>query len=167
MTLGSTNYTISGIYLGDQVDISNIYTSNFNDINVGTNKIMYINNINLIGNSYFNYTISISGVSTGSITQAPLIPTFIVNKTYDKTQSTVINYTLSGIYNIDLGLITLSSSLYGLYRNNQLAINNGGITSEYSDFAFSQLLILNQYYKYQIKYNLILLIEFYHTFYLL
>ena len=71
---------------------------------------MYINNINLIGNSYFNYTTSISGFSTGTITQAQIIPTFIVNKIYDKTQSTVLNYTLSGIYNIDLGLVTLSSS---------------------------------------------------------
>ena len=36
---------LSGIISGDIVDISNIYTTDFIDIYVGTNKLMYINKI--------------------------------------------------------------------------------------------------------------------------
>ncbi len=55
VTAGSSSYTISGIYNGDIVDISNIYTSNFIDIHAGINKLIYINDVNLIGPSYFNF----------------------------------------------------------------------------------------------------------------
>jgi hypothetical protein len=113
--IGQTNYIILGTISGDIVDISNIYTSTFNDIYVGTNKLMYINTINLIGSSYYNYYTSISGFAYGNILGKPIIPTFYVNKYYDKTNVALIYYTLSGISDLDTPFITLNSSIYGLY----------------------------------------------------
>ena len=84
-----------------------------------------IDNINLIGQDYFNYVTSISGYTIGNITQSTIAPTFYINKYYDKTQVAPIFFSLSGIYDNDLVYVTLSSGFYGLYRdyNANIGIN--------------------------------------------
>jgi hypothetical protein len=54
-TQGESTYTISGISWGDIIDISNIYLTNFATTYVGSNIPVYISNVNLIGDDYFNY----------------------------------------------------------------------------------------------------------------
>ncbi|MEI6598746.1 MAG: hypothetical protein WCL22_06925, partial [bacterium] len=144
-TLGSTNYSITGIYSGDIVDISNIYTSNFIDPNVGNNKLMYINQINLIGSSYFNYYISISGYSNANITQATLIPNFYsLGKIYDRNTYAPISYNLSGFFPSDIGFIDISNNWIANYRT-----NNAG-TGIYIDInniiTYGNSTTINNYY---------------------
>ncbi len=72
-TLGTSTYTINGIYSGDVVDISNIYLTNFADRFAGNNKPVYISQVNLIGTDYFNYVIDVSSsryTSVASITSS-------------------------------------------------------------------------------------------------
>jgi hypothetical protein len=113
--LGTVTYTISGIISGDSVDISNNYIARYNNIYVGTNKSVYVNNI-ISNNPNYYFTIS-GGYTIGTITRATIVPRFNVDKYYDKTQRTNILYTLSGVYDIDAPFITLSSNLFGLYRS--------------------------------------------------
>ncbi|NBY39728.1 MAG: exo-alpha-sialidase, partial [Flavobacteriia bacterium] len=117
-TLTPISYTLSGIFTNDQVSISS-YIANFMSPYVGLNTVsisgITINNV--------NYTIANYGYTSANITPATLVPYFTVNKTYDSTQAASIFYSLSGIFNPDLGLVSLSSSLYGLYRN-KIAISN-------------------------------------------
>ena len=47
LTAGNCSYTLSGIINGDIIDISNIFIINFIDKNVGINKLVYIDQINL------------------------------------------------------------------------------------------------------------------------
>jgi hypothetical protein len=123
ITLGNSTYSINGIIIGDNVDINNSYITNFVDINAGITKNVNITNINLIGSSSLNYITSNINYSTGNILPARLNPIFTINKIYDRTQTSYITYSLSGVYNIDLGNVYLSGSLYGLYRDYNSNIN--------------------------------------------
>ena len=117
LTDGQSNYSISGIIYGDIVDISNIYTTNFIDTYVGNTKTVFINYVNLIGSSYFNYNTSISASINGNLLQAVATPIFYLNKFYDKTNSLPIFYSLSGIFDLEAPYLTLSGCIFGLYRD--------------------------------------------------
>ena len=83
-TLGQSTYTISGIYPGDIIDISNIYLTNFADRFVGNNKPVYITNISLIGDDYFNYVIDSSAIAFSANIMGVLISVaFNIDKFYD------------------------------------------------------------------------------------
>ena len=119
-----TSYTISGIYPGDIVDISNIYTSNFVDINTGLSKLIYINNVNLYGNHYYNYAISISGSTSANIVPAQLYPYFYsLGKVYDRNQYALVSYNLSGFFPVDIGYVDISNVWQATYRSNQAALD--------------------------------------------
>ena len=83
------------------MDISNIYTSNFADPNVGNNKLIYIQTVNLIGNDAPNYVITSSGIAYGNITKATLTSNFYsLGKVYDRNNYAPVYYSLSGFYDI-------------------------------------------------------------------
>ena len=86
LTQGQSTYTISGIYSGDIIDISNIYLTNFSDRFVGNNKPVYITNASLIGSNYFNYIIDSSAIAfNANITPKLLTSNFYsLGKVYDR-----------------------------------------------------------------------------------
>jgi len=123
ITLCSISYTLSGIIAGDFVDISNFMMANFIDIYVGNNKPVLVSQVTLYGSSFFNYAISISGVTYANITIAPIFVSFLISKYYDKQQTAIFTYNLSGIFNNDLTFVDLSSGVYGLYRDRNAGYN--------------------------------------------
>jgi hypothetical protein len=122
ITLCSISYTLSGIIKGDFVDISNFMISNFIDIDVGVNKLVYINNVALYGSSYFNYYIDSSGYTNAAITQQPIFYNFYSNdKVYDRNSYVSVYYSLSGIFDLDLGQIDISN----IWMSNYRQVNSG------------------------------------------
>jgi hypothetical protein len=118
LTPGQSIYTISGIAVGDIIDISNIYTTTFVDFNVGNNMNVYINYINLIGTRYFNYYIDTSATILGNIIPSRLIPNFVsLGKVYDRNSYASVIYNLSGLFDIDLGLVDISAVWMANYKD--------------------------------------------------
>jgi NADPH-dependent 7-cyano-7-deazaguanine reductase QueF-like protein len=111
-------YTISNIISGDQVDISGYYYyANFNDYNIGIDKLITISNIMLYGVSAINYNILNYGYTLGSIfTKSININPLGINKIYDKNFIATFTYTISGIINDDQ--VDISSNYYYANFNN-------------------------------------------------
>jgi hypothetical protein len=118
-TQGQSIYTISGIYTGDIIDISNIYLTNFANIYVGSNIPIYISNVTLTGTNYYNYVIDSSGIASNSnITPALLNGNFYsLGKTYDKTSYAPVYYNLSGLFSNDANYVDISHIWIANYRN--------------------------------------------------
>jgi hypothetical protein len=135
-------YTLSGLVQGDIVTISS-YIANFTSPYVENNILITVSNV-IISNT--NYDLPTFGYTSANITPATIVPTFTINKTYDQTQLAYINYTLSGLFSSDIGLVTLSSNLYGYYASNQ-----GGIDIPVT--ISSIILTGSLAYNYQIPYN--------------
>jgi hypothetical protein len=115
---GQSTYTISGLYAGDIIDISNIYTTTFNSINVVNNTSVYINNVTLTGANYFNYVIDSSAVILGSVIPATLNPNFYcIGKVYNRNSYAPLIYNLSGMFDQDVGLVDISQIWMANYRN--------------------------------------------------
>jgi len=124
-TQGQSIYSISGIYPGDIVDISNIYLTNFASIYVGTNIPVYISNVTLTGANYYNYIIDASAIGVNSfITPALVTSNFYgLGKTYDKTNFAPVSYSLSGYFANDIYYIDISHIWMATYRNVNVGLN--------------------------------------------
>jgi hypothetical protein len=108
-------YTISNIILTDTVILN--YEYFLNSPNAGSQLVVFYN----IYNNNTNYIISNLYYQYINILPALLTPSFNISKIYDKTQTVKnIYYTLSGLYDNN---ISISSSIYGLYRNYNVGNN--------------------------------------------
>jgi hypothetical protein len=105
---GTTNLTLTPsmyeIYTYNPLQptiIINIYTANFNNKNVGTNKTLTINITQLKDNeNNTNYLYVIPYTTTGTITQATITPTFrSTQKQYDGNRNANVTYKLNGVVN--------------------------------------------------------------------
>ncbi len=92
-------YTISGILTNDSIDISGYY-ANFNDFNIGTNKVITISNILSTNNNYeiLSYAYTTANIFTKPININPIG----VDKIYDKNIIAQFIYTISGILTDDI-----------------------------------------------------------------
>jgi hypothetical protein len=97
--------TFSGMINNDII----MYNAFYQDKNIDINKL-----INIIDYSGYNYILE-NYTTYGNIISKLITVNFLINKIYDKTQN-ITNYTyeLVGTYNEN---VTLSNSLYGLYRD--------------------------------------------------
>ena len=115
----------------DNIDISTNYTANYLNYYAQKNQLISYNNLTIYGTDISNYSCSLSGVTTGDINPALLQVKFNTNKYYDKNAFYTPYYTISGYYNADISYITLSSSIYGLFRNNKVGLTQVDISNIY------------------------------------
>ena len=110
-------YNISGIILGDNIDISSGYISLYRSPNVGS-SIIDISNIKLFGSQSNNYTIASTSSISGTITAKQLTSNFYsLNKIYDSTANANVNYNLSGFCISDMNYVDISHVYIPLYRS--------------------------------------------------
>jgi thiamine kinase-like enzyme len=124
--IAHVTYTLSGVYNNDLIYLLSDYIiSDFESINIGTYPID-ISNIQLAGPLSYNYVISSTNKTTGTIYKAPITIVFYFNdKLYDSTQTTIFNsYAINGLFNLDP--VTLSSFIS--YYNSYNASPNVSIT---------------------------------------
>ena len=86
------NYTISGIYNNDFIDICNNYIANYRTIDVNNNITIDISNLSIYGSN--NYSLLNFNNNYGTILPAPLIATGL-DKVYDVTN--IAYLTISGL----------------------------------------------------------------------
>jgi len=137
------NYTLSGIYIFDYIDLSKNIFGLYRDINANNNILVDISNISLIGVNSLNYSIINYITVYGNILQKTL-QVFGLNKLFDKTNNVklylygqissdniyIIRYDASynnvniGKQNINYRNLTLS----GIFYNNYILPKSRGIT---------------------------------------
>ncbi len=137
-TTGSGVIILNGVQGSDTVSYS--YSSiTFDDKNVGTNKTVTINNIQLTNDPNNNYTIASSVTSTANITVRSLVPSYSVSsKEYDKTNNATVNVVSSGVYSgNDATINILSATFNSIYPASGIAVSatislTGSDASNYS-----------------------------------
>jgi hypothetical protein len=118
---GHITWTLSGVVIGDIIDISNNYNAYYEGSSIG-NHLLNIDNINLYGIDAKNYNISISNQILGEITKIDLVVNFkIIDKYYDGTTDGIITYTISGILNNDF--VDLSNTYIGYFEDINVGLN--------------------------------------------
>ena len=95
--------------------------------------IVFIDKVNLIGSNYFNYNISLSGITSANITPAPLTSNFYsLGEVYDRNSYAPVNSNLSGFYLVDNGSVNINSNWISNYRTinagNNIPIDISNIT---------------------------------------
>jgi len=98
-TVAISTLLFNGVAAGEVANYN--CTSSFNTPNVGTGKVVTINNITLTDNMPFigsNYTVAAGQVSTGTITSKPLTATIrsVANKVYDGTTTAAALLSVTG-----------------------------------------------------------------------
>jgi surface protein len=126
----TANYTPSEILNKDIIYING--DASFNDVNVGINKSVIMNNFTLSGPSSDNYEINRNDIliGNGNISPTPLIPYVISisDKTYDKSIKTTGVIGLNGI--IDNDIVSANGTF--LFRDSDVSTNkNVDITDIY------------------------------------
>jgi hypothetical protein len=72
------------------------------------------------------------------MTKAPVYPSFIVAKYYDKSSfANIVDYNISGLFDLDRPYITLSSKVYGRYRDLNAGTNIPVDISAISLYAYT------------------------------
>jgi len=115
----------------DNIDICNNYIAKYINFNAQKNQLIGYDNLTIYGDDYNSYFCSISGITYGDINLALLQVTYETKKYYDKNQYYTVYYTISGFYDIDAPYITLSSSIYGLFRSNLAGLTQLDISNIY------------------------------------
>ncbi|MFD0941555.1 YDG domain-containing protein [Pedobacter boryungensis] len=111
-TLVAQNYTLAGIESGDDVAVTG--TATYDNLNVGTAKVITATSLILSGTDKDNYNLTTaSATTTGNITAKPITLALnaapIVTKVYDGlTTATLVpsNYTLTGVQTGDVVTVT-------------------------------------------------------------
>ncbi|HEU5047882.1 MAG TPA: YDG domain-containing protein [Rickettsiales bacterium] len=119
-TLGSGNYSLTGIIGGDTVNLNNPASGTYDTKDVGTGKTVSVTGLSLSGAAAGNYTLASSSISgtIGQITAKSLTAylTGNVTKTYDGTTTATLasgNYSLSGVVGGDT--VSLNNPANGAY----------------------------------------------------
>jgi hypothetical protein len=115
----------------DNIDICNNYIANYINFNAQKNIRINYNNLKIYGNDTNSYICSISGITYGDINPVLLQVTFETKKYYDKNQYYTVYYTISGYYNDDAKYVTISNSIYGLFRSNLAGLTQLDISNIY------------------------------------
>lgn len=86
-----SSYKINGIINNEKVEISEKYIALFEDCEIGLNKNVFINNINLIGEDCKNYCVLSTYKTIGTINKTLYeINLFCIDKEYDGTKNAFI-----------------------------------------------------------------------------
>ena len=132
-TLASGNYSLTGVLSGDQVSVSG--TAVYDNVNVGTGKMVMVNNFDLDGTSSANYSLSTTTANTtGEITPKTLTITAAAKSKVYGDADPALTYTSSGLVVADVISGTLARApgnnvgSYAINQNTLSAGNNYSIT---------------------------------------
>ena len=114
--IANVNKTLDNI-ISDDVDLS--YNSTFNDSTAGYNKLITVNNVQIIGLNSSNYYISYNSDYTFATIYQKQI-NIIFNspiKAYDGNNSVTLTYTISGLINDDIGFVDICNNYIAYYSS--------------------------------------------------
>ena len=136
-TLGSSNFSLSGLVPGQSITVTGTVTGTYASVNVGTGIPVSANLVSVDftagGNTQlFNYTLPTTASGTGQITAATVTPSVTAsNKTYDGTTTATTACTLSGVLSVDTGNVTCAattSAFATANAGNGITVTAAGIT---------------------------------------
>jgi filamentous hemagglutinin family protein len=127
-TLGSGNYSLSGVIGGDTVSLNDPTGGSYDTRNVGTGKTVSVTGLSISGGDAGNYILASNAIngSVGEIDAKTLTAslTGTVDKTYDRTTTATLasgNYSLSGVISGDT--VSLNNPVNGTYDNPNVGVS--------------------------------------------
>jgi hypothetical protein len=114
-TLASNNYTLSGVFSGDTVNLNDPVVGAYDTPNAGSGKTVTVSGLAISGASVSDYVLASPTISAaiGTIDAAGVVIAYLtgtITKGYDSTTTAVnltsANYALSGVVNGDTVFIT-------------------------------------------------------------
>ncbi|GGA01767.1 hypothetical protein GCM10011408_23890 [Dyella caseinilytica] len=129
VTLGASNFQISGFVNGEGASFTPTATSSYDSPNAGTEGVTSYLAISEFtanpGTLFSNYTFPTVATGTGTITQAPLYITgvYATNKVYNANTAdtlNVANAALAGLVSTDAGKVDLTSATTGTFSQSNV-----------------------------------------------